>query len=399
MTHLRLHNHLKDIFSLAPSEIDWPDELAFRNYDFVSAGTRHSARKPQTPPTDLQGRLPATTNLGDLFTKPDSEIAENVKFRHFVVGPRQEKKSDAAIILLHGLNERFWDKYLPMAAHLTKTTGKSVLCFPTAFHMNRAPALWTDARAMRAVSQWRKLIYPNILECSLSNAAISHRLEEDASRFFWSGLQTYGDIVSLTRSIRAGEHPAFAPGASVDFFTYSIGCYISELLFMANEDNLFSDSRLVLFCGGPVFSRMNAVSKFILDSKADEKLGKFLIENLPEHRKNDPFLDENLGKTEIGRTFLSMIEPNIGRQLREKRLRGMAGRVKALALELDTVVPAGEVIKTLKGYKGDIPISISVANPDYPYRHEDPFPTLPKHEASVDRWFKLIMDEAANFLR
>jgi hypothetical protein len=57
-----------------------------------------------------------------------------------------------------------------------------------------------------------------------------------------------------------------------------------------------------------------------------------------------------------------------------------------------------EVIRTLRGTNGDINIPISVVAPDYPYRHEDPFPTLPKHEAKVDFWFNQIMGELSDFL-
>ncbi|MDR2302243.1 MAG: DUF6051 family protein, partial [Deltaproteobacteria bacterium] len=182
MTHLRLHNHLKEIFSLEPPEIDLTDDLILRNYDFKSSGTKWAGQTPSPPPPDLLKRLgDDRANLADLFEKTDAQIEENEKFRHFVIGPKGPEKASQAIVLLHGLNERFWDKYLPMAVYLARKTKKSVLLFPTAFHMNRSPALWTDAKIMRAVSQWRKTLHPNVQECSLSNVAISYRLQEDPS--------------------------------------------------------------------------------------------------------------------------------------------------------------------------------------------------------------------------
>jgi hypothetical protein len=251
---------------------------------------------------------------------------------------------------------------------------------------------------MRAVSQWRKGLYPDVKECSLSNAALSYRLQTDPTRFFWSGLQMFEDLSSLVKSIRQGQHPAFAPNASVDFFTYSIGCFISEIVFMANPENLFSDSRLVLFCGGPVFARMHGTSKFIFDSKANDALASFLIPELSSYRQKDPHLDYHLGQTEVGQAFLSMIEPNAFQDLRESRLKALSHQIKALALEKDTVVPPAQVINTLKGASNNIDIPITVVSPTYPYRHEDPFPTLPKYESQVDEWFDRVMTELGDFL-
>ncbi|MDR3134718.1 MAG: DUF6051 family protein [Deltaproteobacteria bacterium] len=399
ITHLRLHNLLKEAFSPEAPEIPLTSDLTLFSVPTVSDGAKGRDQAPSTPPEDLLRRLPPGTDLSDLFAKPDSAILENSHFRHFVVAPQGVAKSLKAIILLHGLNERFWDKYLPIAARLARNTGKSVILFPTAFHMNRSPGLWTNPKTTRAISQWRKSLYPGIEECSLSNVAISIRFQEDPSRFFWSGLETYENILSLTRQIRDGNHPCFAQGASIDFFTYSIGCYIGEHLLIANEDGLFDDSRLALFCGGPVFEGMRAISKFIIDSEANSSLVKLFLDDLGQYRQRDPRLDECLGSTRIGQTFLSMLKLELGRDFRESRLRALSRQIKALALEKDEVIRPAEVFGTLKGKHGDIDIDVSVASPDYPYRHEDPFPTLPKHEAQVDEWFRRLIDELSDFLK
>jgi hypothetical protein len=62
--------------------------------------------------------------------------------------------------LLHGLNERSWDKFLPWAARLVESTARAVILMPIAFHMNRALAEWSLLRAMRTVSKQRKMDYP-----------------------------------------------------------------------------------------------------------------------------------------------------------------------------------------------------------------------------------------------
>ena len=60
------------------------------------------------------------------------------------------------LLLFHGLNEKDWDKYLPWAHALARATGKAVLLFPTAFHMNRAMGHWSDHRCMHRASQERR---------------------------------------------------------------------------------------------------------------------------------------------------------------------------------------------------------------------------------------------------
>ncbi|MDR1308596.1 MAG: DUF6051 family protein, partial [Deltaproteobacteria bacterium] len=282
MTYLQTYSQLREAFSGEEPQAPLGPGLWLQNLTFVSGGLRCPGQEGAPPPADLLALLPGGTDLSSLFSVPDGDISENREFRYHVVRP-DGAPGRGAIILLHGFNERHWDKYLPMAAFLAGRTGKSVILFPIAFHMNRAPALWNDARVMRKVSQWRKSVHPNVLESTLSNAAISIRLHQDPARFFWSGLETYENIVSLSRTIIGGGHPAFDGPATVDFFTYSIGSFLGEIVMLADEDSLFGDSRLAIFCGGPVFNRLSPVSKFILDSEASVSLYSFLIEHLDSH--------------------------------------------------------------------------------------------------------------------
>ena len=78
----------------------------------------------------------------------DDRIQENKSFSYAIFTPSGRKKNNEAIILLHGLNERTWEKYLTWAEYLTHTTGKPVILFPIAFHMNRTPGLWANPRAI-----------------------------------------------------------------------------------------------------------------------------------------------------------------------------------------------------------------------------------------------------------
>ena len=83
----------------------------------------------------------------------DDRIQENKSFSYAIFTPSGRKKNNEAIILLHGLNERTWEKYLTWAEYLTHTTGKPVILFPIAFHMNRTPGLWANKQTQGGGSE------------------------------------------------------------------------------------------------------------------------------------------------------------------------------------------------------------------------------------------------------
>ena len=85
--------------------------------------------------------------------------------------PRERKKNNEAIILLHGLNERTWEKYLTWAEYLTHTTGKPVILFPIAFHMNRTPGLWAIPVAILPWVSKRKEEVANVTNSTFANVA------------------------------------------------------------------------------------------------------------------------------------------------------------------------------------------------------------------------------------
>ncbi|MDR1297545.1 MAG: DUF6051 family protein, partial [Deltaproteobacteria bacterium] len=366
---------------------------------FVSQWAHEPPADLIPPPPDLLAKLPPGTNLESLFSLPDRLITENKNFLYPVMAPEGGGRSGHVVILLHGFNERHWDKYLPMAARLAGTTGATVILFPIAFHMNRAPAVWNNSRVMQKVSQWRKGRHPDVLESTLSNVAISYRLQAEPSHFLFSGLESYQNILSLVREIRAGGHPLVEPSARIDFFTYSIGSFLGEIIMLTNEDNLFDQTRFAAFCGGPVFNRLSPVSKFILDSEANVAVYSFLIEHLAVHRRKNPVLDELLSPPGAGPNFCAMLNYQVDREYREARLRDLADRILAVTLTGDEVVPPYEVRDTLLGAARDIPARVLEFDPPYPCRHEDPFPTLPKHEGAVDECFDQIFTEFTDFLR
>lgn len=170
---------------------------------------------------DLESRIrdrmqpyPKTLKHGDI------DIQENKEFTYALFKKAEPARSDEVIFLFHGLNERSWDKYLPWAKTLVERTGKAVILFPIAFHMNRTPSEWGKSRPMNVVSAIRRSHSPAIVNSSFANAAISARIEMIPQRFFWSGLQTFDDVVSLVTEIKSGHHPLIASQARFDLFAY-----------------------------------------------------------------------------------------------------------------------------------------------------------------------------------
>ena len=103
----------------------------------------------------------------------DDRIQENKSFSYAIFTPSGRKKNNEAIILLHGLNERTWEKYLTWAEYLTHTTGKPVILFPIAFHMNRTPGLWANPRAILPWVSKRKEEVANVTNSTFANVALS----------------------------------------------------------------------------------------------------------------------------------------------------------------------------------------------------------------------------------
>ena len=127
-------------------------------------------------------------HIKDIFVK------ENQSFIYQIMKPKGIEKAKKVVFLFHGFNERDWSKYLPWAKAICDGTGSTVVLFPIAFHMQRAPKEWGDTRDMYRLSELRKEKFPNIVNPSLTNVAISMRLHAMPQRVIWSGLQTYNDV-------------------------------------------------------------------------------------------------------------------------------------------------------------------------------------------------------------
>lgn len=330
----------------------------------------------------------------------DFYIKENRAFRYHIFKPQSVKSIKKIIFMFHGFNEKSWDKYFPWAYKLAIDTDSTIVLFPIAFHMNRAPLEWSDKRKMFRLSESRKEQFPNVIDSSFSNVAISTRLQSMPQRFIWSGLQTYYDVIDFIETCKLGNHPLIDKNFSFDFFAYSIGCLLAQILILTNHNNYFKDSKLCMFCGGTVFNRMSPVTKPILDSEANVELYSYLVEHIDKHKKNDIKLNHFLGENHReGYIFYSMLNYRILREFRESLFRQCEDRLFAISLANDSVMPPYEIINTLQGAKRDINIPVDIYDFNHKYSHETPFVSNQDCDDLVDKSFNDVFNNFVNFYK
>ncbi|MDR2684096.1 MAG: DUF6051 family protein [Prevotellaceae bacterium] len=403
MNYFETYNHFKAIENYDDNLIEIDESTVMRNfsfesqYQFILSGSFGQSDDYGYSP-NIQHKYEPDI-IQQMLNKNDSEILENINFRYHIIAPKNVVKANEIILMFHGFNEKNWTKYLPWAKYLVDKTGKSIVLFPIAFHMNRAPAAWSDKHQMYDISIQRKERHKDIICSSLSNVAISTRLHNKPQRFIWSGLQTYYDIISFLDAVKADKHPAIGSKASVDIFSYSIGSFLAEVLMMTNQSGYFSKSKFVSFCGGAVFNRLSPVSKFILDSEANVSLYSYIVEHLESHLRRNEMLRRYLSEIHPeGVNFRSMLDYKTFTKEREAIFRNISSRIYAIALAEDTVVPAYEIINTLQGIKRDIPVRVDIFDFPYKYKHEDPFPALANIQNEVDENFRKIFNLVIDFL-
>lgn len=329
----------------------------------------------------------------------DNQIRENKIFSYRIFMPASKTRVDFAILLLHGFNEKNWDKYFPWAQFLTEQLQCAVILFPIAFHMNRTLSIWSDKRKMYLLCEKRKALFSNIMKSSLTNVAISMRLHSRPQRFIWSGLQTYYDVIRLLQQIKAGKNAFILPDAKFHIVAYSIGCMLGEILKLTNYKDYFSNTKLCLFCGGAVFNRISPVSRFILDSEANIALYSYLVEHIEKHMSNDPRLKHYIdGPHAEGHIFYSMLDYKVKREYREELFNKVSADIMAITLKKDSIIPPYEIINTLQGALRNIPVPVSIYDFPFNYNHVNPFPTIEKDRETIDEKFKMVFGRFAEFL-
>lgn len=325
------------------------------------------------------------------FSAVDTSVVNN-NFSYNIFLPSKPEKG--FIILLHGLNERTWDKYLLWALRLASDTRKPVILFPIAYHMNRSPRTWFDRHAMMPAVAARMLSEPGAKLATFANVALSTRMSMSPHLFFLSGYQAVNDILDLTEEIKSGLHPRIGSEGNPDVFAYSIGVMLAQVLMLSRERSLPPESRLFFFCGGSALNMMNGTSKLIMDSKAFDRLISFYIDEIEEKQKQGgDWLTKILEETTVGEGYYAMSSVARLKDVFGDPFRDLDGRVKAVTVSSDTVIPAAGVIETMKG--ADIETWI----PAYPCTHENPFPLFTTgFSGAVDNTFDRLFNTASAFL-
>jgi Family of unknown function (DUF6051) len=232
---------------------------------------------------------------------------------------------------------------------------------------------------------------------SFANVALSNRLTEDPMRFFNSGQQTASDLIRLLMQIRTGSHEIIPQDCRLDIFAYSIGAFLAEILMLSNPENLFSESKLFIFCGGSVFSNMNGRSKLIMDSRAFDKVYNFYLNDFEDRIKEKSRIAEFIRSTQVGMAFRSMIDRSRLRSFRESRFRKLRDQIRCIILAGDTVIPPDGVVATLSETR--CTQTVKVLDFPFAYSHENPFPVLGSSDSKiVDSGFETIFEEAGLFL-
>lgn len=323
----------------------------------------------------------------------DHQISENFSFEYPVFLPAGVRRFESCILLLHGLNERNWNKYLPWAEFLCFHTGKPVILFPIAYHINRAPLSWSNPRSLTGMLNFRRDAYEGDRSISYANIALSDRISQRPERFYLSGRQTWDDLTVLLEEIKTGCHPLFKEDANIDIFAYSIGAFLSQVALMANRKGLFSDSRLFMFCGGSIFRSMQGISRSIMDRPAFEQLQHYYVHVFG----NEEAEPHPLWKRDKAfQSFFQMIMPQRLRVHRENFFAGIADRVRGIALAKDSVIPYHGIEEAM----GEKTTRKNIQLLDYPfqYSHETPFPINTKQPCQVNTAFTHLISKAADFL-
>lgn len=328
----------------------------------------------------------------------DVFVTENKDFQYYILKPKGALPSKKVTFLFHGFNEKNWDKYLPWGKAICERTQSAVVFFPLAFHMQRAPLQWSEKRKMFELSEQRKKKFPNIINSSLSNVAISMRLHAMPQRFIWSGVQTYYDVIQFIEDCKSGKHKLIDKDFTFNMFAYSIGGLLAEILKLSNHKNYFNHAKVALFCSGAVFNRITPVSKFIIDSEAIVALYSYLVEHFDSFLKKDEMLNHFMSDSHFeGKVFHAMFEYQKMKNFREQLLKKAENHFYAIALKQDEVIPSYEVVNTLQGANRNINIKVDEIDFDYDYSHENPFPIKKNGFTEIDKSFQLVFDKIGDF--
>lgn len=405
MDYSENYKALKKLFKSSETKKDY-DTIEMHDLNFESASCDIlpgiEEYKCKTHNIALSEQFSFYTEIGSIDKNihvKDISVEENKKFKYQIIKPKGVDKVKKVVFMFHGFNEKDWSKYLPWAKAICDGTGSAVILFPIAFHMQRAPKNWSNKREMYRLSEQRKEKFPNIVNSTLSNVAISMRLHAMPQRFIWSGLQTYYDVIQLIDDIKEDNNKHIHKDFNFDVFAYSIGGFLAQILKLTNYKNYFENSKVCLFCSGATFNRLSPVSKFILDSEANVALYSYLVEHFDKMLERDNVLHHYIKEDHLeGKIFSAMLDYQKMRPFREKLLKKYEHQMYAITLTKDEVIPSFEVMNTLKGAYRNIDIRMDEMDFEYDYIHENPFPTKIANSLQVDECFEKVFKKVCAFL-
>ena len=300
---------------------------------------------------------------------PDYLVAENLDFRYPLVRDHDEhsprRKHRRAVILLHGLNERSFTKYVPWAYQLWEHLRVPILLFPLSFHINRVNPRWGHGQQDTFT---RRSLIPGNEHVHRFNAVMSDRLGSHPERFFWGAIQTFWDFVDLMSIIRSGSHPHIARDARIDLLGFSAGGYVALALLLENPRQYFSDSRCVLFSTCAVMRDVSLSSYLIADQAAEAALMNLYVKH--QHKLSNPRLRHWLEEHPEGKWFRSFCGLIPERVRLECRLKEIAPRILGIANSHDQVMPPGAMYNALQGIRRDTGVKVEELDLGI---HEHPF--------------------------
>ena len=289
-------------------------------------------------------------------TPADAEIPENRRFRYPLLRTARGSagsRSDHLVLVLHGLNERSFTKYVPWAYQLWRATGAAVALYPLSFHIRRVAPQW--GANLKSFLLLRQAV-PGNENVHGFNAVISDRLGSHPERFFWGGLQSYREILDLLRAIREGRHPHLLPEAQIDLVGYSAGGYLALALLLIDQDGLLSRSRGVIFESGAALRDTRLSSRLIVDLAAETALMKHFVRHTDKYA--GPRLRHWLSEHVEGRWFRALCGAPEQRRAMDERLKEVASRLLAVTNLNDQVIPPGGVLNLLQGLHRDTGVRV-----------------------------------------
>lgn len=371
------HKNLVEAFKLGKdfSVSNYPVEVKF--YDFKS-NIEHLSNKDDV--------------FFNIYPLWDDNIKENCRFLYPIFKLKSQKKYDNAILLLHGLNERSWEKYITWGEYLCMHTRRPVIMFPIAFHINRSASSWLDPRSIFAKLTNLLKTTPNRELLSIANLTLSERLIENPIRFYLSGKQSLNDIKILIRDIKSGSHKLFSENCHIDIFAYSIGAFLAQIALMINPYNLFDKTKVLLFCGGSIFNKMNGISKNIMDKKCFETLNDF-------YSNSEWFKNAIASKDDIVlKSFATMVSQEIHEKERYHFFESLGNNLKIITLAKDKVITSQGVMAAV----GNVCFNNTVIQKDfdYVYSHEYPFPMNHLDDKDIiNSSFNDVFSQIVNFYK